>query len=59
MEGIEDLNKNVNTYTHETISHISVIKTYANEDKSNNKYVNLCNQINNYNTKESMLYGIN
>ena len=59
MDGIEDLNKNVNTYTHETISHISVIKTYANEDKSNNKYVNLCDQINNYNTKESLLYGIN
>ena len=38
MKGYEELNKNTNIHIHETISHISIIKTYATEDISNNKH---------------------
>jgi len=43
----------------ETISHISLIKTYATEKKSYNKYVWHCNKIMNYKYKETLLYGYN
>jgi ABC-type multidrug transport system fused ATPase/permease subunit len=59
MANYEELNKELNTYTHETISHISVMKTYANEMRSENKYNLLSNTIAKYNYKECLLYGSN
>lgn len=59
MKGFEDLNKKINTYIHETISHISIIKTYATEGKSKKIYGELCDTLNIYNYKESLLYGSN
>jgi len=59
MNNYEELNKELNTYTHETISHISVLKTYANEMRSQNKYYRLSTEISNYNYKECLLYGSN
>lgn len=59
MANYEELNKVLNTYTHETISHISVLKSYANELQSQNKYNDLSNEIANYNYKESILYSSN
>ena len=59
MTNYEELNKELNTYTHETISHISVIKTYANELRSLNKYNEISGAIAKYNSKESLLYGSN
>lgn len=59
MENYEKLEKELNTYTHETLSHISVMKTYANEKRAHNKYNLLANEIAKYNHKESLLYGSN
>lgn len=59
MANYEELNKELNTYTHETISHISVMKTYANEKRSECKYNMLSNVIATYNYKECLLYGSN
>ena len=59
MTNYEELNKELNTYTHETISHISVMKTYANELRSLNKYNEISGSIAKYNSKESLLYGSN
>ena len=59
MANYEELNKELNTYTHETLSHISVLKTYANEIRAYNKYYKLSSEIGNYNSKESLLYGAN
>jgi ABC-type multidrug transport system fused ATPase/permease subunit len=59
MTGFEDLNKKINTYIHEAMSHISIIKTYATESKSNKTYCDLCDKLNLFNYKESLLYGTN
>jgi ABC-type multidrug transport system fused ATPase/permease subunit len=59
MENYEELNKELNTYTHETLSHISILKTYANELRAYNKYEKLSKDIGNYNTSECFLYGFN
>ena len=59
MTNHEELNKELNTYTHETISHISVLKTYANELRSINKYNEISDKIAHYNSKECLLYGSN
>ena len=59
MTNYEELNKELNTYTHETLSHISVLKTYANEICAYNKYYKLSSEIGNYNSKECLLYGAN
>ena len=59
MANHEELNKELNTYTHETISHISVLKTYANELRSLNKYNEISDKIAHYNSKECLLYGSN
>jgi ABC-type multidrug transport system fused ATPase/permease subunit len=59
MANYEKLEKELNTYTHETLSHISVMKTYANEKRSHNKYVSLADEIAKYNHKECLLYGSN
>jgi len=59
MANYEELNKELNTYTHETLSHISILKTYANEIRAYNKYDKLSTDIGNYNSKECLLYGVN
>lgn len=59
MANYEELNKELNTYTHETLSHISILKTYANEIRAYNKYDKLSEEIGNYNSKECLLYGVN
>jgi len=59
MADYEERNKELNTYTHETISHISVMKTYANERRSEDKYNLLSNKVADYNYKECLLYGSN
>ena len=59
MANYEELNKELNTYTHETISHISIMKTYANERHAENKFNMLSGVIANYNYKECLLYGSN
>jgi ABC-type multidrug transport system fused ATPase/permease subunit len=59
MEGIDNLNKEVNAYSHETLTHISLIKTYANEDNCNKKFYRLQEKIKKYDKKNSLLYGIN
>lgn len=59
MANYEERNKELNTYTHETISHISVMKTYANERRSEESYNSLANKVADYNHKECLLYGSN
>jgi subfamily B ATP-binding cassette protein MsbA len=59
MANYEKLEKELNTYTHETLSHISVMKTYANEKRSHNKYNMLAEEVAKYNHKECLLYGSN
>jgi ABC-type multidrug transport system fused ATPase/permease subunit len=59
MANHEELNKELNTYTHETISHLSVMKTYANERQAEEKFNTLSGVIANYNYKECLLYGSN
>jgi ABC-type multidrug transport system fused ATPase/permease subunit len=59
MKGYEELNKTTGTYIHETISHISIIKTYSTEDISNNKHTLFSNKQLNYIFKETILYGAN
>ena len=59
MANYEERNKELNTYTHETISHISVMKTYANERRSEEAYNSLACKVADYNHKECLLYGSN
>ena len=59
MANYEERVKELNTYTHETISHISVMKTYANERRSEAKFNSLSNAVADYNYTESLLYGSN
>lgn len=59
MTNYEERVKELNTYTHETISHISVMKTYANERRSEAKFNSLSNAVADYNYTESLLYGSN
>lgn len=59
MNGIDDLNKEINAYSHETLSHVSVIKTYANEDNCNTNFYKLHEKVKKYDKKNSLLYGIN
>jgi subfamily B ATP-binding cassette protein MsbA len=59
MANYEELNKELNTYTHETISHLSIMKTYANERHAEDKFNTLSGVIANYNYKECLLYGSN
>jgi|694.fasta_scaffold13815_8 ABC-type multidrug transport system fused ATPase/permease subunit len=59
MKGYEELNKTTGTYIHETISHISIIKTYSTEDITNDKHTLFSNKQLNYIFKETILYGMN
>jgi ABC-type multidrug transport system fused ATPase/permease subunit len=59
LANYEELTKELNTYTHETLSHLSVLKTYANEITAYNKYNMLSDELSLYNSKECFLYGSN
>jgi subfamily B ATP-binding cassette protein MsbA len=59
MKGYEELNKSIGTYIHETISHISIMKTYATEDIANKKHRQMSDKQLIYIFKETILYGIN
>lgn len=59
MNGIDDLNKEIGSYSHESLSHISIIKTYANENNCNNNFSNLQERLKIFNIKNSLLYGVN
>jgi subfamily B ATP-binding cassette protein MsbA len=59
MKGYEELNKSVGTYIHETISHISIMKTYAAEDIADKKHREMSDKQLVYIFKETILYGIN
>jgi ABC-type multidrug transport system fused ATPase/permease subunit len=59
MTNYEELTNELNTYTHETLSHLSILKTYANEITAYNKYNILSDEISLYNNKECFLYGSN
>jgi len=59
MKGYEDANKNLNTYVHETVSHISIVKTFGAEDLTNNKHMSLRDISASYYKKDSILYSVN
>lgn len=59
MNGIDDLNKEIGSYSHESLSHISIIKTYANENNCNDNFSKLQERLKIFNIKNSLLYGIN
>ena len=59
MKGFEDANKHLNTFTHETISHVSIVKTFASEEISIKKQDSLSSIIARYYHKESLLYSMN
>ena len=59
MKGQEELNRNTNTYIHETISHISIIKIYATEYITNKKHTLFSDNQLNFIFKQTLLYGIN
>lgn len=59
MNDFDEINKKLNNYVNETISHISILKTYAIEDKCSNKHNKLNNDISKFYIKESFLYAIN
>jgi len=59
MTGIDELNKKLNELIHETITHISIIKSYGVEDVCNEKHYEINKEIAKYYYKESYLYGIN
>ena len=59
MKGFEDANNQLNTFTHETISHISIAKTFAAEDIAEKKQDKLSETIAKYYHKESLLYSMN
>lgn len=58
MSGFEDANKRLSTYIHESISHISIIKTFANEELAENKQYQLSSNVARYYRKESFIYAI-
>jgi ABC-type multidrug transport system fused ATPase/permease subunit len=59
MKGYEELNKSVGTYIHETISHISIMKTYAAEDIATNKHNTMSDKQLGYIFRQTLLYGAN
>lgn len=59
MSGFENANNLLNTHIHETISHISIIKTFAHEDITRNKQHALSLSVAKYYYKESIIYAFN
>jgi len=59
MKGYDELNKKFNNFIYETISHISIQKTFAIENISKNKFMNYNEQISKYFIYETYLYSFN
>jgi ABC-type multidrug transport system fused ATPase/permease subunit len=59
MIGYDDLQKKINNFLLESLSHISVIKSFGIENKYISKFYNYNNDINNYIITESFLYSCN
>ena len=59
MEGYDNKNTELNNFIHESISYISIVKTYAMENKSYKKFNNLSSDISTYYYNESLLYALN
>ncbi len=59
MIGYEEINKKMNNFIYETISHISIQKTFAVEDISINKFKNFNNQLSVFFIYETYLYAFN
>jgi len=59
MNGFDELNKKINNFLFETISHISILKTFAIEEKNKNKYLDYNNELLKYQIYETYLYSIN
>lgn len=59
MKGYDELNKKFNNFIYETISHISIQKTFAIEKISKNKFMNYNEQISKYFIYETYLYSFN
>ncbi len=59
MNDFDEKNKNLNNYVYESISHISIIKSFAIEEYSYKKFSSLINELNSFILKESYLYGFN
>jgi ABC-type multidrug transport system fused ATPase/permease subunit len=59
MKGYDELNKKINNFIYETISHISIQKTFALEKNSKNKFINYNKQISKYFINETYLYSFN
>jgi len=59
MNDYENVNKKLNTFIYETISHISILKTFANEEISINNHNKLNLNISKFFIYESYLYAFN
>ena len=59
MNDFDEKNKNLNNYVYESISHISIIKSFAIEEYSYKKFSSLINELNSFILKETYLYGFN
>ena len=55
----QDIKKKINAHVHETISHISIIKSFANEYKVSEKINNLCDELAKYYWFEILYHSIN
>ncbi len=59
MKDFDDINKNVNNFIHQSISNLSIIKTFATENKSFKKFIELDNQLQKLFIYETYLYAFN
>lgn len=59
MIGYEEINKKLNNFIYETISHISIQKTFAIEDISINKHQDFNKKLSKYFIYETYLYAFN
>jgi len=59
MNDFDDINKNLNNFLHQTISHLSIIKTFATEDKSFKKFIELNDRLTKFFLYETYLYAFN
>ena len=58
MKGVDDANKNLNSYVRESLSHVSMIKTYATEEITILKFNKYSLNIAKYFFKECQLYAL-
>jgi len=56
MKGFDEANRKLSAYTRETLSHVSIIKTYATEQESIKKFCQYSHDIAQYFLKECVIY---